>query len=187
MDNETDEALYRRVLSGDTAAFVQLVTRYNPPLFRFLYRQTANYPLAEDLLQETFIRLIVYQGQPPDCFRAWAYTLASNLVRDHFRSAPHRHEVELIEDESLEQSVSATSVHELDDRLAMADSRAQVEHALQQLTPDHREALILRFYQDLPIDEIATISGVPPGTVKSRLSYALKRLRGLLVRVGALE
>jgi len=202
-----DEVLYRRVLDGDTDAFEALVSRYHDPLFRFLYRQTGDYAAAEDLLQETFTRLITYHGRLPDHFRAWAYTVASNLARDYFRSAHYRHETKFAEyatkypaqyAESDNQTAdhatdrfytSAESVPPpaMDDLLILNGQRESVMHALARLTPDHRETVILRFYHDLKLDEIAIVSGVPIGTVKSRLFHALKQLKVLLSSVLAAD
>jgi RNA polymerase sigma-70 factor, ECF subfamily len=180
---ESDEALYGRVLRGDVSAFEALVERYHAALFRFLYRLTGQGTIAEELLQEAFTRLITHRGRPPDQFRAWAYTIAGNLARDHLRSAAHRHERTGIED-VMELTVSAPHSPNIDADLMAAADREAVARALHQLTPEHREALVLRFYHDLSVNEIALVGGVPAGTIKSRLSYALKRLKGLLAREG---
>jgi len=181
-----DEVLYQRVLNGDTGAFETLVERYHKPLFGFLYRMTGQYPIAEDLLQETFTRMIVYQGRAPDQFRAWVYTIAGNLARDHLRSAVHRREVGSVDDGSFDAEPATQVVHSVEDNLTANADRDEVIKALAQLTPEHREALVLRFYHDLTVDEIAAVGGIPSGTVKSRLSYALKRLKGLLAGVGVM-
>ena len=183
----SDKWLYQRTLQGDTTAFELLVDRYHAPLFRFLYRQTGDYMLAEDLLQETFTRLITYHGDPPAHFRAWAYTVASNLTRDHFRSAHYRHEADVIDqDDEVSRAgrFDPSQTLAVEDILSLNATSEVVAQALQQLTPEQRETVILRFYHSLPLDEIALISSVPLGTVKSRLFHALRRLKGLLLRVG---
>lgn len=162
-----DEVLYQRVRDNDETALAELVARYHAPIYQFLYRYTGDPALADDLAQETFIRVLAYRGEAPAHFKAWIYTIATNLARDQFRSAAYQHE----------QSV------DLDDYEAhTADSpeSADVVVALKSLTPLHREVIILRFYHDLKIEEIAAITGVPPGTVKSRLFHALKGLKGFL-------
>ena len=183
----SDEWLYQRTLQGDTTAFELLVDRYHAPLFRFLYRQTGEYMLAEDLLQETFTRLIAYHGDPPAHFRAWAYTVVSNLTRDYFRSAHFRHETDVIDQDdemSRVERFDPSQTVAVEDMLSLNATSEVVAQALQQLTPEQRETVILRFYHSLPLDEIALISSVPLGTVKSRLFHALRRLKGLLLRVG---
>ena len=87
-----DEALYRAVLAGDEQALEELVRRYHGPLLGYIYHQTADRHLAEDLVQETFTRLVTYQGAPPRQFRPWALAIAGNLVRDYFRSGYYRRE-----------------------------------------------------------------------------------------------
>lgn len=173
---QTDETLYAAVMRGQSDALAELVGRYHAPLYRFLVRQTADESLADDLAQETFTRLLTYRGTPPHNFRAWAYTIARNLARDHFKSAYHRHEYatdfdhERVEDQNP-----------LDDGFAisMADREA-VAVALARLSPDHREVLVLRFYDDLKLEEIAEVTGAPLGTVKSRLFHALKHMKAFL-------
>lgn len=183
----SDKWLYQRTLQGDTTAFELLVDRYHAPLFRFLYRQTGDYMLAEDLLQETFTRLITYHGDPPEHFRAWAYAVASNLARDHFRSAHYRHEADAVDQDDetiLARHFDSSQTPAVEDMLSLNATADAVAQALQQLTPEQRETVILRFYHSLPLNEIALISSIPLGTVKSRLFHALRRLKGLLLRVG---
>lgn len=170
---ESDEALYRRIRAGNEIALEELIARYHEPLFKFLYRMTDERALTEDLLQETFTRLVTHRGRAPDRFRAWLYTVAANLARDHFRSARYRHTAT----DGLDD-LQASSVAE--DAFLRSAQREHVAQALQQLSPEQREVVILRFYHDLRLEEIAQISDAPIGTVKSRLFYALKRLKVLL-------
>src|SRR6185369_5103422 len=128
-------------------------------------RQTDDLHHAEDLLQETFTRLITFQGAAPDNFRAWIYTIARNLAYDYFRSrsAPHSALPEQLPDDL-----------DLDDRLIQRARQEEIAGCLQRLSPEHREVVILRFYQDLKLEEIAEIVGLSVGTVKSRLFHALR-------------
>lgn len=162
-----DEALYRRVRGGDETALAELVARYHSPVYQFLYRYSGDPALADDLAQETFIRLLAYRGEAPTHFRAWIYTVATNLARDQFRSAAYRRE-QTVDLEDYE--AQPADPPEGDDMAA----------ALASLTPAHREVVLLRFYHDLKLDEIADITGAPLGTVKSRLFHALKGLKGFL-------
>ncbi|MFZ5814300.1 MAG: RNA polymerase sigma factor [Bacillota bacterium] len=179
----TDEELYRRLLSGDESSLEALVHRYHSPLLGFLYRQTGDRHLAEDLVQECFTRLVTYRGEPPRTFRAWAFTIAGNLARDHFRSAYRRRE----QADAMEEQgpVHLAEIEPGADELLLrdADRRAVVE-ALQLLSPSQREALILKFYHEMRVDEIAEVTGAPPGTVKSRLFHGLKQMKRHLSREG---
>jgi len=176
---ERDEALYHRVLSGDRQALADLVERYYAPLLAFLTRLTGQPQIAEDLVQESFIRMLKYHGSAPLSFRPWAYRIAHNLARDHFRSSKVRREIASDLDEALEDDpVGETQDAE---RIAIqADNRAQVAALLQRLPAHQREVLVLRFYHDLPLEEIAEITGAPLGTVKSRLFHGLLRARQVL-------
>jgi RNA polymerase sigma factor (sigma-70 family) len=170
-------------MAGDRGALSELVRRYHGPLRQFLARQTGDPMLAEDLVQETFTRLLTHQGAPPERFRAWVYTIAANLARDTFRSAYHlREQADPFDSETVAAGRAITPARALDDDLIADAGRRQVIDALQGLSPDHRAVVILRFYHELPLEEIATITGAPLGTVKSRLYYALKQLKGMLER-----
>lgn len=162
-----DETLYRQVLKGSEPALVELVNRYHSPLYKFLCRQTGDTALADDLAQETFTRLLTYKGQPPTRFKAWAYTIAINLTRDYFKSARYRYE-------------QAADFEQIEADELRFDDRREVIDALAKLTHDHREVVVLRFYHDMKLDEIAEVTGAPLGTVKSRLFHALKQLKGIL-------
>ncbi len=167
-----DEALYQQVIKGSEVALVELVNRYHSPLHKFLYRYTGDPILADDLAQETFMRLLKYRGGPPARFKSWAFTIASNLANDHFKSARYRYERVTDFDDEVEAHV---------DNFSFApDDRAEIIAALAKLSPEHREALILRFYHDLKLEEIAEVTQTPLGTVKSRLFHALKTLKGFL-------
>jgi len=167
-----DETLYQQVLKGSEAALVELVNRYHSPLYKFLCRYTGDPALADDLAQEMFTRLLTYRGEPPTRFKSWAYTIASNLARDHFKSARYRYErpTDFNDDGEIL----------LDDFNFAPDEHSEVIAALARLSPEHREVLILRFYHDLKLEEIAEVTSTPLGTVKSRLFHALKGLKGFL-------
>ena len=170
MSAETDERLYRQMLNGDETALNELVGRYHRPIYQFLCRYTADPALADDMAQETFIRVLKYRGTAPRRFKSWIFAIAANLARDHFRSAGYRYEqtVELSDDIAIGQ----TGIPE--------NHGEDIAAALAQLSPEQRETIILRFYHDLQLDEIAEITGAPLGTVKSRLFHALKGLKGFL-------
>ena len=170
---DADERLYIRVQAGDREAMAEIVDRYQRPLLQFLYRMTSLEQTAEDLTQETFLRMLVYTGHPPERFRSWAYTIACNLARDNFRRAANRLEVTDPMDEGLAdhviESAETTAV-----RLAEAQSAA---NTVLSLPLPLREVLVLRFYHELRLEEISEITGRPVGTVKSRLYRSLRCLK----------
>ncbi|MBE0409907.1 MAG: sigma-70 family RNA polymerase sigma factor [Anaerolineales bacterium] len=174
----TDEALFNGLRNGEQDCLVEMVARFHAPLFKYLYRVTGNQQTAEDLVQEAFIRVIKFQGETPVSFKAWAYTIARNLARDYFRSATYRQEASDNMDAEVRLTGSTISTVEL--AALEADERIEVSRALQRLPNDQREVLVLRFYHDLRLEEIAEITSSPLGTVKSRLYHALKKLKGFL-------
>ncbi|MCC7206655.1 MAG: RNA polymerase sigma factor [Anaerolineae bacterium] len=167
-----DERVYAQLLRGDAAALAELMQRYHGPLYRFVYRQTGDSALADDLVQETFIRLLTYRGSAPARFKAWAYTIARNLAYDHLKSARHRNEEASAAIEDL--------LPDTDGSVFSHDSRDEVIAALGRLPTEQREVLILRFYHEFKLEEIAEVTGVALGTVKSRLFHALKAMKGFL-------
>ena len=121
------------------------------------------------------MRLLGHTGKPPQYFRAWVYRIARNLAYDHFRSAGYRRETNADE-------ITQTAPTNPEQQVMQQDNQQVIADALQQLTPDHREVVLLRFYDAMRLSEIAAVVGVPEGTVKSRLYHALKRLKGLLAK-----
>jgi RNA polymerase sigma-70 factor (ECF subfamily) len=170
----TDEALYARVREGDRGALAELVTRYHAPLLAFLYRMTNEEQTAEDLVQETFVKLMTHGGTAPRTFKSWVYTVARNLAYDAFRSASYKRETHVDPEWGEWLPASHPGVEKTAQRHA---DRERVGAALQELRPHHREVLVLRYYHDLSLKEIAEVVGAPLGTVKSRLHHALKQAK----------
>lgn len=167
------------VTSGERAALAALVERYHAPLLGYIYRLTGgNHPLAEDLTQETFLSLLHHSGYQPDRpFKPWLYAVATNLTRDHFRSAAVRHSTTAADEAPPESIDTAPGPEEL---AVAADEGRAVACAIGQLGDEYRVVLLLRFYNGLSLREIADTLDVPLGTVKSRLSVGTRRLRDLL-------
>jgi RNA polymerase sigma-70 factor, ECF subfamily len=173
----TDEQLAQRVQHGHMADLASLVERHHSPLLGFLYRLTGgDRSLAEDLTQETFLRALrsIRQYQPSRPFKPWLYAIAVNVARDHFKRADSRYAVSLADDEL----VALADPIELDE--AIGDDDQRVATAIVALPVHQRETIILRYYQDLALAEIAEVLAIPIGTVKSRLSLGLRQLRSWL-------
>lgn len=179
MDDE--KRLVTRMRAGDGEAMRALVGCYHRPLFAFVYRLTDDHALADDVVQETFIRMTRQGGIVPDNLRAWLFTVARNLVYDYFRSAAYRREQ--MTDFAHESETLAVDDGMMEQMAMAADQRADVVALLHLLSTPQREVVILRFYHDMPLHEIAEVMGAPLGTVKSRLFLALRRLKeGLQVK-----
>jgi RNA polymerase sigma-70 factor (ECF subfamily) len=187
MDRLSDEQLLAAVLAGEMEALAILVARYQVPLTGYLDRLVGpDWALAQDLAQETFVRVLRQQtcrGNRP--FRPWLYAIATNLARDYFKSAAVQRAVRL--DAEFASRLADWAAGPEEHALA-AERAADVAEALRCLGAEYRAALALRFYNGLSLQEIADTLEVPLGTVKSRLSVGLRRLREVLVaRVQAEE
>ena len=177
---DKDSTLYRRIKAGDQEALRLLIDRYHRPLFDFLYRLTDERGLAEDLTQQTIIRVLTFQGDSPMHLQGWLFTIARRLAYDHFRSAQVRRESVVDFADALLPSPDSTP----EQRLIDADQQGAIAQLLQSLPPDQREVVILRFYHDLSLSAIAEVVDAPLGTVKSRLFHALKKLKFQLIVSG---
>ena len=179
-----DEELAHRVQAGDRQALAELVDRHHNALIGYLYRLTAHRgaygdrALAEDLCQETFLRAIrsITQYRYPKPFKPWLYAIATNLGRDYYKRAESRYTRSM---EAGEEAVIAGS-EAAEEKLEQEQVAKQVASAVLSLPEGQRLAIILRYYQDMSLAEISQTLDIPLGTVKSRLSLALRRLRQTL-------
>ncbi len=185
----TDEALMIRFQSGDRHAFTLLVRRHQSPLYNFALRHLRSPPAAEEVVQETFVRVL--QNAPgflqASRFTSWLYAIARNLCIDVLRKQGQRRHPSLDEPTQTEDGTGTT----LGER--SADGRTSVERtavsteirerllsAVEQLPEEQREVFLLREMSNLPFKEIAEVVGAPENTVKSRMRYALERLQAAL-------
>jgi RNA polymerase sigma-70 factor (ECF subfamily) len=180
---ESDERLMLRFQGGDVRAFEDLVRRHRTPVFSFLLRLVRERGRAEDLCQETFLRVVrAADGwQPRAPFRTWLYAVARNLAFDEARRQAFRR-VEPLDDPAR---AAAASDDPAPDRAAEAALvRPKLEAALASLPDEQREVFLLREHAGLRFHEIAAVTGVPENTVKSRMRYALEALREKLEALG---
>ncbi len=165
----SDEALLAGIRQGDPNALAMLFGRHGDALYRYLYGLMGRREVAEDLLQDTFLRLWRFGPRLPlDVHMSYVYRIAMNVARDEIR---HRSERPGLSDEVGLQGPMAVSTFE--DEVAMGD---MVTRALSVLTPDQRLTVGLHYFADQPVEAVARITGVPVGTVKSRLHRAYRRL-----------
>lgn len=181
----TDEDLALRIQNGtpeSADALARLVERHHGRLLGFLYRMTGgDRLLAEDLVQEAFLRMLraVERYQYPRPFKSWLYAIATNLARDHFKRADTRR-TDAVQDDALDRFADERQRSNPESSALAHDEAQRVAAALAVLPEPQRAAVILRYYQELSLDEIAGALDIPVGTVKSRLSIGLKRLRAAL-------
>lgn len=163
---------------GDVMAFEQLMQRYQRPLFGFIRRQIGDRTEAEDLFQQTLLRIFngINSCRDPDAFRSWAFGIAANLCRyEGRRQMTHAALGPAGQADNKAgwgaSPETAAQTGQLRDRIAKA---------LDALQPRQREVFVLYHYTNLSYDEIAAVVGAPLGTVKSRMNSALEQLRTLL-------
>lgn len=175
----TDHALIERIAAGDQAALETLIYRYHAPVRGYLERLLSDRHKAEDLTQETFARLIrqAKRQQMPTEVRAWIYRVATNLCRDLWRSSAYQAE-KLSRDQLPDRADDRPSVVEIFER---QEARQQILKVLDSLSEVQRHIVILRFYQDLKLQEIADTLEMPLGSVKSSLFHALRHLKKKLL------
>ncbi|MEO5766908.1 MAG: RNA polymerase sigma factor [Polyangia bacterium] len=209
----TDESLMAAYQRGDVAAFEELVTRHERPLWAFLRRFVGDAATAEDLLQEVFLRVVRASSEwkSEAKFSTWLFTIARNLCTDQARRANHRRTVSLdgptrgagaageggkpsegsgpvpghlegtgatVTDGAGTAGLGAGGHGEaaaMDRQLA-----AQIDRAVAALPDEQREVFLMREVMDLPFAEIAAAVGASEATVKSRMRYALEKLRQAL-------
>ena len=181
-------------LKGELGAFEVLVRRHRRPVFNFILRYLGDPEQAEDLVQETFLRLAnnasAYRKRSK--LTTWLYTIARNLCIDAHRKAKHRRHLSLDQPSAtLEDGEGENLGERLPDASAGTDRSAAsarlaplLRAAIAQLPEEQREVFVLREYSGVPFKEIGRITDTPPNTVKSRMRYALEGLRIFLLARG---
>ncbi len=168
-----DQWLVERCKGEDSAAFDELLERWQERLWRHALRLTGQAEAAWDILQETclIISRKIHQLDDAASFSGWAYRIASNQCRDWFRRERHRRQGVQGYIEWLQHA---------EQQGADCDRHADVREALTQLETPDQTIISLRYDEGFSVDEIAGILAVPSGTVKSRLYHARKRLRTVM-------
>jgi len=164
---------------GDPEALAAMLTRYQNRLYRFLLRLTRQPAEAEDLFQQTWLRVAERHRQydPRHSFEAWLFTVARNLAMDHLRRARPQ-SLEVASDDGITQAEHLPSAGPTALERLLARERAErVLAALQDLPVPYREILVLRFEEEMKLEEIARVVDAPLSTVKTRLARGLERMR----------
>ncbi len=187
--NVSDEALMIRFQRGDRAAFSALVRRHQGPVFNFALRHLRVRSAAEDVVQDTFVRVVQSAAdfKHEARFSTWLYTIARNLCIDHMRKGALRKHPSLEENRPGSDGDGPSLGEQLPDSKASVERaatgtelKAKIAAAVEELPEDQREVFLMREVANLPFKEIADITGVPENTVKSRMRYALERLQAAL-------
>lgn len=184
----SDEMLMVRYQRGDREAFAELVRRYSGPVYNFSVRHLRLAPVAEDVTQEVFLRLVqkAAEFKHEARFSTWLYTIARNLCIDHLRKLKHRRHASLDtsvapDDAPLGERLAARGINADTERSVLSiEVLHAIEGAVDSLPDEQREVFLLREIANLPFKEIAVATGVGENTVKSRMRYALDRLQQAL-------
>src|SRR5437868_11346313 len=189
-EERTDEELLAAYQQGDVGAFELLLRRHRAPLFTFLLRMLGDRERAEDLAQETFLRIVkgAQAWEQRARFQTWLFTIARNLCvdqsrRDRFRRADSLDAEGKDGEPPIVESMPGPGI-DPERGAASARVRPLLQKALLSLHAEQREVCILRGQAGLPFREIAEMIGVNENTVKSRMRYALEALRKTLVAAG---
>jgi RNA polymerase sigma-70 factor (ECF subfamily) len=163
--------------AGDSDAWAALFRRYQLPLYVYVVELVHNEQTALDIVQETFVNATRYLRSLRDDakFGSWLFSIAHQKCQQHWRK-PRRDEVPPDEHE-LELGIDDTAPFDL---LIRREQEEEFMSLLNKLSEAHRSVVLLHFLEELPLDEIAEVTGVSVGTVKSRLHYAKKELRKLM-------
>ena len=174
---------------GREDAYRELIKRYERPVFSLIYRMVRDTETAEDLAQETFIKVLnnIDRYRPEFKFSSWLFKIANNITIDHLR----RRQLDTISIEGAPDAVTgermrATAIAVASggesplEELESRELGTSIEEAIAKLRPEYRACIILRHVEDYSYDEIAEIVKLPLGTVKSRIRLALGRLRDAL-------
>ena len=190
MTRQEEQEIIQRVLSGDTEAFEALVLEHQNKVYSLALRMVGNEEDARDMAQEAFIRafnsLTGFRGDSK--FSVWLYRLTSNICIDFLRSRAKKRTISMTWTD--DEGEDAGELEIPDERfmpeqsLERASVRESVQRGLDSLSPQYREILLLREINGLSYDEISEALGIEPGTVKSRIFRARKKLCDFLLREG---
>ena len=176
-----DDELMLRYRGGDAVAFEALYRRHRAPLYRFLLRQVGNAATAEELFQDLWMRVVNSRGryEPRAKFTSWMYAIAHNRLMDFYRADGRASFLSHEESESVLEDTPAGEIA-ADLRLDRKRAVERLLAALGELPDAQREAFLLQQEGELSIEEIAAATGVSRETAKSRLRYAVAKLRASL-------
>jgi len=179
-----DELLVQMSRRGDIRAFNLLVRRWQKSVYNFALRFLGSHEEAQDVCQETFTKAYESLDGLRDAsrFKHWLFTIAANLSRDRLKSPEHRRTVSLEELGGSESAETRSAGPER--KLERAEAARLLKEALLKLPEPQRLALVLRTYHGLTTKEIAELTGESPGTVRSRIFHALRRMQSILAGMG---
>jgi RNA polymerase sigma-70 factor (ECF subfamily) len=191
-DAQVAAMLVRRCLAGDAAAWEEIVQRYHRRIYNLCYRFAGSPAEAQDLTQDVFIKMyrtLKSYDVERGALMTWVTTIARNLLVDHFRKSKQERITDSLDAAPSEQENATPLMDQIQDKgpapdagVSTRETKEMVHRGLQKLSPELREAVVLRDLQDMDYREIATVLKVPEGTVKSRINRGRAELARLLQR-----
>jgi RNA polymerase sigma factor (sigma-70 family) len=181
--DDTDEALMLAYAAGRAAAFDALYARHKGGVYRYLLRHCGNAALADELFQDLWLNVIRVRASyvPTARFATWLYTLAHHRIIDHWRAQGRAQFLSIDDDDDATrhrvEAIAAPRRDEPEQRLADRELGACLKAALAAVPPAQRDAFLLQHEGGLSLEDIARLTGVGVETVKSRLRYAVAKLR----------
>jgi RNA polymerase sigma-70 factor (ECF subfamily) len=178
MLEDDDGQLMLRYARGDARAFEKLYARHRGPLYRYLARHTRHSEVANDLFQEVWSKVVTSREryEPRAKFSTFLYHIAHNCCIDHYRRAKGRPESPPL-DEDWQMAAAAPAAERPDARVELAQMTSRYRVALEALPAEQRDVFLLYEESGLSLEEIGHITGVGMETAKSRLRYAVAKLR----------
>ena len=172
MDNGASS--YRRFLSGDESALTEIVSQYRPGLQNYINSIVNNFDVAEDLTEDTFVKLLV--KKPKDkgeaSFKTWLYTIGRNLAIDYLRKNPKGRYVPLDEIYDISGEIMGFD--------SCVEEQSEIRNALESINPDYKNIIILFYFEDFTIEEISKIIKKPKRSTSVLLHRAKKALKNQL-------
>lgn len=180
MELVSDNSLMLKVKAGDLDKMGLLFDRYNKPLFGYLFHQTGQRVESEDLVQTVFFRMLKYRNSFSETgeFRTWMYQLARNALIDSAKKSNRTYyQADLSQKSDMRQSDNS-----FEQNIFETESAVLLQKALDKLSEDQRELLILSKFQELPYKEIAQIFETTEGNIKVKIHRAINDLRKIFLQ-----
>jgi len=189
LQNANSESLMLAYTKGDIEAFTQLYNQHKGPLFRFIVRQGFSKARAEELFQDIWLKIINarHQYKPSARFQTWLYSIARNRVIDEYRKQGKANEIALetefetdLDNKSNDEYLEDVSQPTADAELHNSRTKADIMDAVNGLPFEQRQSFLLKYDAGMSNDDIAMITGTSKEAAKSRVRYAIKRLKRTL-------
>ena len=185
---DTDEILIKSFQEGDQGSYTILVNKYKNRIFNFIYRYVNDLDLAEDLTQDTFLKLYTHKNSYREIakFSTWLYTIASNLAKTELRKNTRRqtYSVSDLGTTDREFVISSDKNITIDKNSSKKDFNSAIIDSLNDISEEFQIMIILRDFQELSYEIISNIMDIPIGTVKSRINRGRLKLIQLLKEKG---